>query len=142
MINGEAENGTLDFHVGAYAGEQNRIQFDTNKTDATASTIGITGLNVANKGDALDSLKEIDGAINKVSSYRAELGSLQSRLGSTVANLESQAINQDNARSIIQDVDVAHASAKLASANVLQAAGVATLSQANAIPNSALRLIS
>jgi flagellin len=142
MINGQGENGTLDFHVGAYAGEQNRIQFDTDKTDATASTIGISGLNVANKSDALDSLKEIDGAINKVSGYRAELGSLQSRLGSTVANLESQAINQDNARSIIQDVDVAQASAKLASANVLQAAGVATLSQANAIPNSALRLIS
>jgi flagellin len=142
VINGKSENGALDFQVGAYAGENNRISFNTDKTDSTASTIGIKGLSVSNKGDALDSLKEIDGAINTVSGYRAELGSLQSRLGSTVANLESQAINQDNARSIIQDVDVAQASAKLASTNVVQAAGIATLSQANALPNNALRLIS
>ena len=56
-------------------------------------------------------------------------------------NLETQTINQDSARSVIQDVDVAESSAALASNNVVKNAGVATLSQANALPMSALRLI-
>jgi flagellin len=59
-----------------------------------------------------------------------------------VKNLETQTINQDSARSVIQDVDVAEASAALASNNVVKNAAVSTLAQANQIPNSALRLIS
>jgi flagellin len=72
---------------------------------------------------------------------RANLGSIQSRLQSTVKNLEVQTINQDAARSVIQDVDVASSSAALASNNVVKNAAVSTLSQANQIPMSALRLI-
>jgi flagellin len=62
-------------------------------------------------------------------------------LQSTINNLEVQTINQDNARSVIQDVDVAQTSASLASTAVLKSAGIATLSQANVMPNAALRLI-
>ncbi|MCR9206460.1 MAG: flagellin, partial [Halobacteriovoraceae bacterium] len=91
--------------------------------------------------DALGSISTIDEAINTVSGQRATLGSIQSRLGSTVSNLEVQTINQDNARSVIQDVDVAAESAKLASSSVVKQAGISTLSQANALPNNALRLI-
>ncbi len=83
----------------------------------------------------------VDGAISKVPGQRANLGSIQSRLGSTVKNLETQTINQDSARSVIQDVDVAEASAALASNQVVKNAAVSTLAQANQIPNSALRLI-
>jgi flagellin len=58
-----------------------------------------------------------------------------------VKNLEVQTINQDSARSVIQDVDVADASATLASNTVVKNAAVSTLAQANQIPMSALRLI-
>jgi len=76
-----------------------------------------------------------------VSGQRADLGSIQSRLQSTVSNLEVQALNQDAARSVIEDVDVAAESAKMASSNVIKQAGVATLAQANSLPNAALRLV-
>ena len=89
----------------------------------------------------LSAISNVDKAIETVSGQRANLGSIQSRLGSTVKNLETQTINQDSARSVIQDVDVAESSAALASNNVVKNAGVATLAQANQIPNSALRLI-
>ena len=69
------------------------------------------------------------------------MGSIQSRLQSTIKNLEVQTINQDSARSVIQDVDVAEASAALASNTVVKNAAVSTLAQANQIPNAALRLI-
>jgi flagellin len=141
LLNGDSGKGTLDFHVGAFAGEQNKIQFEADASDASASAVGVAGTTVGSKEDASDSIATIDDAIDKVSGLRANLGSIQSRLQSTVSNLEVQTINQDEARSKIQDVDVADSSAKLASASIIKAAGVSTLAQANMIPNSALKLI-
>lgn len=141
LLNGKGK-GTMDFQVGAFAGEQNKITFDSGESDASSANIGIAGSGITNKDDALSSISSIDQAIEKVSGQRANLGSIQSRLQSTIKNLEVQTINQDSARSVIQDVDVAEASAALASNQVVKNAAVSTLAQANQIPNSALRLIS
>ena len=140
LLNGQGK-GSMDFQVGAFAGEQNRITFDSSEADASASSIGVSGSTISEKDDALSAIGDIDKAIEKVSGQRANLGSIQSRLQSTVKNLEVQTINQDSARSVIQDVDVAEASASLASNQVVKNAAVSTLAQANQIPNSALRLI-
>jgi flagellin len=140
LLKGEG-SGKLDFHVGAYGGEEHRISFDSDYTNATVENLGVDGLSIAAKEDAQGTFENIDTAIQKVSGFRASLGALQSRLGSTINNIENQAMNLDTARSRIEDVDVADATAKVASANVLKNAGIATLSQANSIPMSALRLI-
>ncbi len=141
LLNGKGK-GTMDFQVGAFAGEQNKITFDSSETNSSTSSIGISGSGIESKDDALSAISSVDKAIETVSGQRANLGSIQSRLGSTVKNLETQTINQDSARSVIQDVDVAEASASLASNNVVKNAAVSTLAQANSIPNAALRLIS
>jgi flagellin len=140
LLNGKGK-GTMDFQVGAFAGEQNKITFDSGESDSSTSNIGIAGTGIAEKSEALDAISNVDKAIEQVSGQRANLGSIQSRLQSTVKNLETQTINQDSARSVIQDVDVADSSARLASNQVVKNAAVSTLAQANAIPNSALRLI-
>ncbi len=140
LLNGEGK-GSKDFQVGAVAGEQNRITFESGESDSSSASIGVEGTSIAEKDSALDAIENVDKAIEKVSGQRANLGSIQSRLQSTVKNLEVQTINQDSARSVIQDVDVAEASAALASNSVVKNAGVSTLSQANQIPMSALRLI-
>ena len=140
LLNGEGK-GVMDFQVGAFAGEQNKISFDSTESNSSASAIGVQGTGITNKDDALSSITTVDEAIEKVSGQRANLGSIQSRLQSTIKNLEVQTINQDSARSVIQDVDVAEASAALASNSVVKNAAVSTLAQANQIPNSALRLI-
>jgi len=140
LLNGKGR-GKMDFQVGAFAGEQNIIQFESDRADASASGIGISGTSIAEKSDALSAIADVDLAIEKVSGQRADLGSIQSRLGSTVKTLETQTINQDSARSVIQDVDVAESTASLASNNVVKNAAVSTLAQANQIPMAALRLI-
>lgn len=141
LLTGESETGVLDFHVGAYSGQDNRIQFDPSQTDARIESLGIDGTNILSKGDAQSNLERLDDALDKVSSYRANLGAIQSRLQSTVNNLDTQTLNIDAARSRIEDVDVAESTAALASAQVKKQAGVSTLAQANSIPTSALRLI-
>ncbi|MFZ4712991.1 MAG: flagellin [Bacteriovoracaceae bacterium] len=141
LLNGESGKGSLDFHVGAFAGEQNKISFDVDNSNSTSSAIGVSGSGVQSKDEANSSIQSIDQAIEKVSGFRAGMGSIQSRLQSSVNNLEVQSLNQDAAKSSILDADVAESSAKLASSNVMKQAGMSSLAQANAIPMSAMRLV-
>lgn len=139
LLRGEGD--TMKFQVGAFGNEDNVIEFDAAATDASAESLGISGTNIRDKEDALENLERIDSAINKVSAFRANFGSIQSRLSSTINNLDTAIINQDAARSRIEDLDVADSTAKLVSAQIKNAAGTATLAQANSFGNSALRLI-
>ena len=141
LLTGTNEGGVMEFHVGAYAGEDNKISFDTEMTDATGEALGISGTNIAAKEQAGENLAIIDEAIDKVAGFRANFGAIQSRLQSTISNLDTAAVNTEAARSQIEDVDVAEESAKMAAVNVMKNAGVASLAQANSLPNSSLRLI-
>ncbi len=135
------EGDVLQFQVGAFGGENNLIQLDASSTDASSESLGVGGTHLRDKDGAIDNLEKIDNAINKVSAFRANFGSVQSRLQSTINNNDVAVVNQEAARSRIQDVDVADSTAKVASAQIRNAAGVATLAQANQIGQGALRLI-
>lgn len=89
----------------------------------------------------VEKLNQIDDAINNVSSERATLGAVQSRLNTAVNNLSVQNENLRTANSRIRDVDFAEESSKLTQARVLQASSVAVLSQANQTPEVALQLL-
>lgn len=137
----QGNGGVLQLQVGAFGTKDDVIEMDASEADASASNLKIQGTNVKDRDNAIDNLGVIDEAIKKVSTYRATFGSLQSRLTSTINNLDTAVVNQESARSRIEDVDVAQSTAKLASEQIKNAAGVATLSQANNIGNGALKLI-
>ncbi len=137
----QGEGSMLQFQVGAYGGQDNIIELDAGQTDASVESLGIGGSNVRDKQDAIDNLERIDGAINKVSAFRANFGSVQSRLQTAANSIDTTVVNQESARSRIEDVDVAESTAKLASAQMKNAAGIATLAQANGLGQQAMRLI-
>lgn len=86
-------------------------------------------------------LTNIDDAINRVTSERSTLGSIQSRLNTAVNNLSVQTENLKTANSRIRDVDFAAETSTLAQARVLQASSLSVLTQANAKPEMALQLL-
>ncbi len=131
----------LEFQVGAFAGKDNIISYKMD-ADATISKLGIDGVSVDSKGGARDLLGSVDDAMKQVGKMRADFGAVQSRLQTTTSNLDIQFENLSAANSRIRDADVAHESAELASANVLQQAAVSVMAQANQQPAQALRLIS
>ncbi|WP_413290052.1 flagellin [Bdellovibrio sp. HCB337] len=136
----DGSGGEMEFQVGAFAGDENIIKYDLG-ADATASELGIDGLEVGTKGDARTALKTVDDALVKVSSLRANFGAVQSRLDSTVANLDIQYENLTAANSRIRDTDVAKETSEMTSANILQQAAVGVLAQANQTPAVALKLL-
>ncbi|MGI4991328.1 flagellin [Halobacteriovorax sp. GFR7] len=139
LLNGSGSE--MDIQVGTFAGDSGQIQYDPSQTNATASALNISGLSVASKDDARGSMENVDEAISSLSEQRANLGAVQSRLQSSVNNLEIQATNLDASRSVIEDADVAYESSQLASSNIAKQAGIASLAQANNINSSALRLV-
>jgi flagellin len=99
-------------------------------------TVNISTVEGANAAIAV-----LDGALSQVTSIRADLGAVQNRFSSTVANLTTTAENLSAARSRILDADFAAETASLTRAQILQQAGTAILAQANAIPQNVLSLL-
>ena len=113
--------------------EQDRFVYDTQKLNITSTALGVQDVNTESKEAAQENLAKIDGAITMLSGNRAEVGALQNRFSSTVANLQIYDENLSAARSRIYDVDVANETAELTKSNILSQAGVSVLSQANKI---------
>jgi len=138
LLDGSGEK--LEFHIGPNAGEDNIIAFDFD-ADATSDALGISGIRVGDKGDARDTLSAVDAAMQKVGGLRANFGAMQTRLESTVSNLDISYENLAASNSRIRDTDVAKETAEMASANILQNTAVSVLAQANQLPNVALKLV-
>jgi flagellin len=128
----------------------NTIRLDISKINAQTTGEGSLGIgnlgdenetNISSKEGAQLSIDRLDQALDQVNSYRATLGALQNRLGSSISNLNVQIENADATKSRIKDADYADETAALTQSNILQQAGIAVLSQANNMPQLALRLL-
>ena len=114
--------------VGAAAAVQGAKQF-ADKIDV--STV---------KG-AQQALEVVDKALGAINSTRADLGAVQNRFTSVVANLQTSTENLSASRSRIKDTDFAKETAELTRTQILQQAGTAMLAQANQVPQNVLSLL-
>lgn len=132
----------MDFQIGIMNDEKNdRLSYKPQDTTARVDDLGLAGLGVISKVDAQENLEKIDGAISMINGNRASLGALQTRLQSTISNLEVRNENLAAANSRIRDTDIAGESAELAKSNILSAASTSVLAQANNSGSVALKLI-
>src|SRR5205823_14391706 len=100
-----------------------------------------TGGSVATTGGAATALTNVKAAITQLATDRATIGASITRLTFTSEQLGVLKDNLSAANSRIKDVDVADESTQYARYNILVQAGTAMLAQANATPQSALRLL-
>jgi flagellin len=137
LLDGSASGNV--FHVGANSGQTISLTIG----DMTASGLGVdTGsATVATQTDANAAIGTIDTAISSVDVERGNLGAIQSRLDSTIANLSNVSENISASRSRIMDADIAMETSAMTKANILQQAGVSVLAQANQQPQLALSLL-
>jgi flagellin len=110
-------------------------------TAPTAAPFTLEDINIENFGDSQLAMKVIDNAINAINSSRADLGALQSRFESAVANINITGENLSAARGRIVDADFAKETSNLSRAQILQQAGTAMVAQANQIPQNVLSLL-
>lgn len=86
-------------------------------------------------------LETLDKALNTVTDFQADLGAVQNRFNSIIANLNTTVINTTEARSRVQDADFSVEVSAMSRANILQQAGISMLAQANQVPQNVLSLL-
>ena len=110
-------------------------------TTASGGTAGVGSVVITTQADANATISQIGYALDSVADIRAELGAMQARFESVVANLSNVVENVSAARSRVLDADVAAETATLTRNAILQQAGTAILAQANQQPQLALQLL-
>ena len=135
MFGGSAINVTVNSEgTSNFAYNAVNLASNATYTTATASTITTTAL-------ATTALTNVKAAINQLATDRATVGANQAALNMYQEQLGVSKDNLSAANSRIKDVNVADESTTFAKYNILVQAGTAMLAQANASPQSALRLL-
>jgi len=137
--------GTLTFQVGYSGAANNQVSVttaDVTSISGYSATLTATGVvNVSTSGAASAAIGSMDSSISTVTSTRATFGAVQNRFEAVISNLRAFAENVAASRSRIMDADFAAETANLTRTQILQQAGVAMLSQANALPQNVLALL-
>ncbi|BDL83229.1 TPA: flagellin A [Campylobacter jejuni] len=114
-------------------------QFATMKTSVLGvkdETAGVTTL----KG-AMAVMDIAETAITNLDQIRADIGSVQNQVTSTINNITVTQVNVKAAESQIRDVDFAAESANYSKANILAQSGSYAMAQANSVQQNVLRLL-
>ncbi|MFV3014634.1 flagellin [Pseudomonas sp. KHB2.9] len=117
--------------LGLTAGTTNAVTLETSVSD----------LNVLSAASSQQAIQALDDAMQQIDSQRSQLGAVQNRFASTVANLQSISQNSSAAKGRVEDADFASEAAELTKQQTLQQASTAILSQANQLPSSVLKLL-
>ncbi len=113
----------------------------TNTAIAAGDAKFADDLDISSFAGAQRALQIVDKALNAVNGARADLGAVQNRFTSVVANLQTSSENLAASRSRIRDTDFAKETAELTRTQILQQAGTAMLAQANQVPQNVLSLL-
>ncbi|ENZ0449631.1 flagellin [Campylobacter jejuni] len=122
-----------------FSSGSNLSQFATMKTTAFRvkdETAGVTTL----KG-AMAVMDIAETAITNLDQIRADIGSVQNQVTSTINNITVTQVNVKAAESQIRDVDFAAESANYSKANILAQSGSYAMAQANSVQQNVLRLL-
>ncbi len=113
----------------------------TNGGDLAATSSFVQALDITTFSGAQRALEVVDKALTSVNGARADLGAIQNRFTSVVANLQTSSENLAASRSRIRDTDFAKETAELTRTQILQQAGTAMLAQANQVPQNVMSLL-
>ncbi|EAH5799098.1 flagellin, partial [Campylobacter jejuni] len=122
-----------------FSSQSGLSQFATMKTSILGvkdETAGVTTL----KG-AMAVMDIAETAITNLDQIRADIGSVQNQVTSTINNITVTQVNVKAAESTIRDVDFAAESANFSKYNILAQSGSYAMSQANSVQQNVLRLL-
>ncbi|CAB3912679.1 Flagellin [Achromobacter aegrifaciens] len=132
-------NGDVRLRAGATPAASDKVMYMSQTASGNKTLINEDQAKL--EQSTLDPLKTLDLALSKVDALRSQLGAVQNRFESTIANLNNTVNNLSAARSRIEDADYATEVSNMTKAQILQQAGTSVLAQANQVPQSVLSLL-
>ncbi len=140
LLNGKT--GLLEFQIGNHNNPStDRLAYNAKNSDVSLEALGLVGESIATKVGAQTTLANLDDALMKINSVRADLGAMQNRMQSTINSLAISDENLSAANSRIRDADLAQEVSDMTKYNILMQSGISVLGQANQSAQAALKLI-
>lgn len=124
-----------------FSSGSNLSQFAKMKTSAGAFNVKAETAGVTTLKGAMAVMDIAETAIANLDQIRADIGSVQNQVTSTINNITVTQVNVKSAESQIRDVDFASESANYSKANILAQSGSYAMAQANAVQQNVLRLL-
>ena len=101
----------------------------------------VSELSLRSRSKAIDALKMVDKALDKIHMERAKLGAVMSRMDQAIDNLTNVSANTASARSRIVDADMAAEAGNLTKTQILQQSAMAMIAQASKAQQAVLTLL-
>lgn len=142
LVDGSYNN---NFQAGASGSDV--INADLTAIDSSAAGLGLTagvGGNAAalsTQASAEATSAELDGAIDKLASYRSDVGAVQSSFSTRAEVVDDTAENTISAESAIMDADLGKAMSEFQNSNLVNEMSLAAAAQGNKMASSMLKLV-
>lgn len=143
-----AQNGKeqMFFHVGPDQDQNNNQRIRAYIDSMGSQALGLkadptTKKSLATVSSANQMIAEVDEALEKISSQRANLGAIHNGLEKNVRGLENTMMDTQDAVSRIRDADIAEEMIEMTKNQVLLQSSTAVLAQANFMPQIVLQLL-
>ena len=140
---GSSTEGAFILQLGADNGQTMIVTIgDVSVSSASYALLSdLDGLAVSSQASAAAAITGIDNALTDLATRRADLGAYMNRLAHSLNNAEIYTANMSDSNSRIEDTDYAKMMTELSRVQIVRQAGMAMLSQANAIPSQVLQLL-
>lgn len=139
LLNGTS-SAALTFQVGPTASSADQVTVSLTNTTASQLFSGAT-FDISTVGGAQSAMTAVQAAINTLASDAAALGSSQNQIQALSNNVTVAQQNLTSAHADLVDVNVASATSQFTSLQILEQSGISVLSQAQQLPQLALKLI-
>ena len=141
-----AQNASADNSLVLQTGTKANQAIKVSMTDMRSVALGLKGtdgttLNVSTQAKANAAINVLDNALQKALDQQTTIGSIESRLEYTSANLTTASENVQASESTIRDADMAKEMTEYTKNNVLLQAAQSMLAQANQNSSSVLSLL-
>lgn len=133
------------FQVGSNIDASDQIQLSIGDTRITGGTdaafTNLAGIDVTDTSSYASAQVLVNNALTEVSNDRGQLGAVQNRMQASISNLQTTTENLQASDSSIVDTDMSLEMVNFTTDQILLQAGTAMLAQANAVPQTILKLL-
>ena len=137
----DLNTGILDGHAAAAMGYFHAGQYSVGSYSVTGLKVADQLSGVTTYGGAQAMISVAESAQKQLDRIRADIGSVQNQIVSTINNISTTQVNVKAAESQIRDVDFASEASNFNKYNLLAQSGSYALSQANTVQQNVMRLL-
>ena len=135
----DGSTSSLTFQVGPTAATSDAVSVSLVST--TSASLALGSLDISTVAGATAAMTAVQTAIGTLASAAAAIGSSQNQIQALSNNVTVAQQNLTSAHADLVDVNVAQATSKFTSLQILEQSGISVLSQAQQLPQLALKLI-